>query len=71
VTAERQAAKAADREIAGRALFESYKAGVEELDDLVWETMPEGSFMDPRSKEFFRDEVSVAVEALWRAGRLM
>lgn len=65
----RTARKAADRDIAARALFEAFKATIAELDDVGWDTLPD-SGVAMRSKHYYRREVTVAVEALWRAGRL-
>lgn len=67
---ERQVAKVADREIVGRALFEQMKVSVVAMDDLEWDTLVLGSSADPRTRNHWLYEARVAVEALWRAGRL-
>lgn len=73
----RVARKAADIEIAARALFEATKTSVVDLADIEWDNMPvseTGLFNEDeypmKNQWFYRREVSTAVEALWRAGRL-
>ena len=74
--ADRVEVKRGDIDIAARALFEQYKAGaVEELQcrEWDWDTLPDAvtDFEHPLlCKAGYRREVEVAVEALWRAGRL-
>ena len=72
--ADRVEAKAADIEIAARAVFESYKAVIAELDGVEWDALPdappEGDLHPMMVKLHYRRDVQTPVEALWRAGRL-
>jgi hypothetical protein len=58
-------------EIAARAEYEAMRASVVDLENTTWDTLPEheGQLPTPRCKQYYRDHVSTAVEALWRAGK--
>jgi len=63
--------KAQDIDQAARAYFERCKINVEEVADLEWDSLPDYVPDNvTRGKSFYRDEVSLTVETLWRAGRL-
>jgi hypothetical protein len=72
MSAERARRKAEDVDLAARAIFEVAKCSIDKLEGVEWESLPDtrGPLHPMLGKEHYRREARLAVEALWRAGRL-